>query len=421
MTPVAWSFVPGVFMHHYPDDIYTEPEPDPDTLANIRAARPKIMSNDPDYRDLLPLQAQLFIGSAQSSSGRSWSDTFNQTVVKTDLAQREARLYWERLGLQTAAMASFVVISLATAGFGGAFLLLGAGAGLAVTGTAAAYSVENYINLQRAAQASMSSSSALVQRSTVDMAAQQAIQDVTQLMEMVTAIGAAAAVMARGKANSQALAKKPYTGPLAGAQWTEQEMNQHLSAAPDGRWALDMRKKYAVTLRTADVPTAHYDHNTNSVVIPSKYNSRQAATGFLHEIGHAEFANKKWSAMGRETKLGRPVYIDLMLREEAEVHGRTIRGKFDMNRAGGFAAEEGEKYYVDAAGPVYRHQKALGGNITDEVARDKAHAAGVDALLVRFRSGDIKTADANGRPMTYTEYYGQTWDRARALEPEPPW
>jgi hypothetical protein len=212
------------------------------------------------------------------------------------------------------------------------------------------------------------------------------------------------------------------TTSVAGAKWNEADMHKNLSGAEDGRWAVETQKKYGVTIETRDVPTAHYEMNGNKIVMPKDYDSKQASVAFIHEMGHAEYANKKWSATGQPFRLTRDQYVDLLCHEEADVHGRTIRGKFELNRAdAGYGSEQGEQLYGRAAGGAYKSAKERNPNISEESARDTAHTAGVNALYRGFRDGSIKTSDDTGRQVGYPEFYGKMWDGQQQFKPEKAW
>ena len=154
-----------------------------ETLRNIREARPKILSNDPDYRDLLPIHAQMLAGTATVPSGNDWNDPFYSWVMRHDMEGYKVRQFWVRLGLQSAAAAAFVVAELAT--FGTATFFVAAGVGLAAQGTLAVNSVEQYLNLERLAKSATSDATAMVDTASVIEAGKKAIQDVTDFLMML--------------------------------------------------------------------------------------------------------------------------------------------------------------------------------------------------------------------------------------------
>jgi hypothetical protein len=162
-----------------------------ETLKNIREARPKILRNDPDYRDMLPIHAQMIAGTVPVPSNTDWNHPFYSWVMKSDMAGYKVREFWTRLGLQTAAAAAFVVVELAS--FGTATFFIAAGVGLASSGALAVNSVEQYLNLERLAKSSASDATALVDNASVVRAGMQAIADVIQFLAMLTRVGTKAA------------------------------------------------------------------------------------------------------------------------------------------------------------------------------------------------------------------------------------
>lgn len=156
-------------------------------LKNIADSEVKIPGNKPDYRDLLPIHAQLFDGTAASPSGTDWSLEFNHWVVDKDREDYKTRQWWTELGYNTAAAAAFVVVELAT--FGSATFFIAAGVGLAATGIKAASSLDQYLTLKTAAESTVKDQTSLVDKATVAEAGKKAIEDAVKFLAMVGAVG----------------------------------------------------------------------------------------------------------------------------------------------------------------------------------------------------------------------------------------
>jgi hypothetical protein len=389
------------------------------TLDAIAHAESKIPGNDPDYRDFVPLHGQLLSGTAPSlASSRVWRNDFNKWVVMHDLEGYKVREFWERLGLKTAAMG---IIAITEVGTAGAATFLWAAVGLTATGVSFASNLDNYMQLQNASKTNVNDDTTIVDKATVTGALGKAVEDAANFLTILANVGLKLIPEAKEPAGPT---KGPTpTSSAAGAKWTEADMHKNLSGAEDGRWAVETQKKYGVTIEARDdAPTAHYEAKGNKIVMPTSYDSKQASVAFIHEMGHAEYANKKWSATGQPFRLDRDQYVDLLCHEESVVHGRTIRGKFELNRAdANYGAEPGEQLYGKAAGAAYKSEKARNPNISDEAARDTAHTAGVNALYRGFKDGTIRTTGDDGRSITYPEFYGEQWKGQQPFKPEKKW
>lgn len=156
-------------------------------IAGIDKATPKILGNDPDYRDLVPLHALLFNGSEKPVSGMDWGAPFYQMVARSDVSAHESQKFWIRLGLTSAAAAAFVVAEFATAGT--ATFFLAAGVGLAASGYQAYSSIDRYMALDAAAKATVKDDLALVDNATVVAAGRQAVEDATTFIQGAALVG----------------------------------------------------------------------------------------------------------------------------------------------------------------------------------------------------------------------------------------
>jgi hypothetical protein len=156
-------------------------------LNDINQSERKILDNDPDYRDLVPIQAQLLNKTAIGPSGIDWSDAFYEAVARNDLANYKTRQFWVRLGLSAAASAAFVVVEFATAGT--ATFFIAAGVGLAASGYQAFSSLDRYMALDRVAKTNVKDETALIDKATLDVAGEQAVQDAASFLASAASVG----------------------------------------------------------------------------------------------------------------------------------------------------------------------------------------------------------------------------------------
>jgi len=169
------------------------------TLKDIAQCESKIGGNDPDYRDMVPLHAQLLAGTAASTSGVDYQNAFNKWVVEDDLKDYKAREFWVRLGFQTAAAVAFVVVEFATAGT--ATFFIAAGVGLAASGIQAYNSLDQYLALEQASKTNVKDATAIVDKATVIEAGKKAVADAAAFLLMVATVA--------GKAIGGLLSLKP--------------------------------------------------------------------------------------------------------------------------------------------------------------------------------------------------------------------
>jgi hypothetical protein len=164
------------------------------TLRNIEETEPKIATGDLDWRDLVPIQHQLFKG-LPSESGTRWDSGLTQGVAKDVIGDYEAKEFWITLGLGSLAAAAFIISELATAGMA---TFLWAAAGAAISAGTAARSWEKYEDLSTAAGSAASGDTRLVSGEQVTEALLAAIMDTAfAFLDGIAAVkGAARAVRA---------------------------------------------------------------------------------------------------------------------------------------------------------------------------------------------------------------------------------
>ena len=169
--------------------------------SNIDATLPKLDTDDLDWRDLRPIHAQLFSGQITGVSGTDWSQPFTRWVAQDVLSDHESHEFWVSLGLGTLAAAAFVVASLATAG--SATFFIAAAVGIGASGLQAGMSWENYEDLARAEDATVSDERSLLARGQASAALVQAALDTVFLFLDVYGVAAHAAAGAAARAGAR--------------------------------------------------------------------------------------------------------------------------------------------------------------------------------------------------------------------------
>jgi hypothetical protein len=143
------------------------------TLVTIRETDAKLDADDLDWRDLVPLHAQLY-GGLPAMSGTTWGEALHRQVAEDVIGDHEAAQFWIGLGLASLATAAFIFSELATSGLA---TFVWAAVGVAAGGTAAAMSVERYEDLATASGAATSDETRLVTDEQVTEAGIAAVLD----------------------------------------------------------------------------------------------------------------------------------------------------------------------------------------------------------------------------------------------------
>jgi Domain of unknown function (DUF4157)/Bacterial protein of unknown function (DUF922) len=203
LYPTLYSAIqesqPGVFAD--PDDKISQiadeknPELALKTIADVLSAtKTKIdesiqllPNGKPAYYKLDPIHRQ-FLAGLPGTSGTDWSgNNFNKWVANQDLNKNKERDYWIDIGLKTAASAAFIAVELASAGT--ATFFIGAGIGLAATGTFTAMAWDDYVSLARTSKTNVKDDTALVDRKQVIDAEAKALAATAQFIAMFLAVG----------------------------------------------------------------------------------------------------------------------------------------------------------------------------------------------------------------------------------------
>jgi hypothetical protein len=154
---------------------------------DIEETQTKLDAGDLDPLDLTPVHAQLLGGTA-APSGTRWNEALPRQVVQDLIKGHEFTQALKALGLQTAAMALFMLAPLT----GGASLYVML-AGLAVTGAKYYLSEQQYEQLAQASKTGATPGTELVTGGQVEQAKMIADADAIALALAVLAVGVAAA------------------------------------------------------------------------------------------------------------------------------------------------------------------------------------------------------------------------------------
>lgn len=172
-------------------------------VQDIGATQAKLNDADSDLAfDLVPIQQQLLNGQT-TVSATNWHDALPTWTAQYELKRHEAKEYWIRLGLQTAAAAAFLI-----APFTGGASLVVMLAGLGAQAGLAAMSADKFNTLSSIAKTAVRSDSQLVTDEQVGFAKIQA--DADQAALIIAAITVAVGAVAAGVgAITRALGRAP--------------------------------------------------------------------------------------------------------------------------------------------------------------------------------------------------------------------
>jgi hypothetical protein len=202
-----------------------------------------------------------------------------------------------------------------------------------------------------------------------------------------------------------------------------QQVEDFIKASATGQNALDLQKKYSVTIKWQPGGGSYYDSSSKSMVLDSALNAEQVALNFVHEMNHAEFDKEGKGAHGKDkniSTMSREEYVKSMLDEEVEGTCLSIETKMELEAAG---QKVSSKYPLE---DEYRaaYEKATGkkadakdGDKGGAKPDAKTEAKGLDdggkkagrtAVLKGFEDGKVLTSNTNEK---YPDYYGKDWDK----------
>lgn len=185
------------------------------------------------------------------------------------------------------------------------------------------------------------------------------------------------------------------------------DMRNRLNTSAQGRHALEVFERNNVQVTTNPGGTV-YDGSTNTVNLdPARTDS--PASGFVHEMGHAEAHHD-----GREADINnqtRADYIDTQLREDANNERRAYEAEREMNEAGGsesYNSSTRANYQAAHDAERDRLHRDHPEMPEDEVER-RANDAGEARILQDYRDGNVNTGNTTP-PQSYVDYWGNAWD-----------
>jgi hypothetical protein len=169
-------------------------------LNKIDDAAGKV-GNDLDYRDFIPVHEQLM-------AGPKFGGPIEKAVIKVDVEGHETMKMLRSLGLGLLSAAAFILAEFATGGMA-TFLLVAAGIG--VSATNAALSIDDYVNKKRAAEATSGNPALeIVSQAQADSAAMQAVID--SVFVFLDGAGAVAGGLSKAARASAALLEAAEAG-----------------------------------------------------------------------------------------------------------------------------------------------------------------------------------------------------------------
>jgi type VI secretion system secreted protein VgrG len=202
---------------------------------------------------------------------------------------------------------------------------------------------------------------------------------------------------------SQHYVYPPRTGESA--QFTA--MRNTLNTSAQGRHALEVFERYRIGVTTNSGGT-EYSRTANAVNLdPARTDS--PASGFVHEMGHAQARNE--GGTPNPNTMNRQDYIDAELAEDADCERRAYEAEQQMNDAGGSEHYNSmtrgtyDRTYQDERARLHRDHPEMSEEEVNRRAHDRAEAA----ILQDYQDGNVTTG--NSRPPTsYRDYWGNAWD-----------
>ncbi len=190
-----------------------------------------------------------------------------------------------------------------------------------------------------------------------------------------------------------------------------QEVENVLSTIPTGRAALEVLYRYDVEMRFESGPT-FYDRNENYIVINSNTDIVAAALLLVHESVHA--SSTKEGRVANVKKLSREMYIDGIMREEAEAEATVIEAANEL-RITGVAVPQAsllEDHYVEAYEKAVELARDDNESESDDVLHEVGRAAGIAAMVDDFHNG-VVVSGTTGTP--YPVVNGDIWDKVNPV------
>lgn len=210
----------------------------------------------------------------------------------------------------------------------------------------------------------------------------------------------------RGRNRRQLRSQHHVYPPRPGESAAFTAMRNNLNNSAEGRHALEVFERNGVQVTNNPGGTVYSNNTVN--LDPGRTDS--PASGFVHEMGHAE-ADHDHSSANPATE-SRADYIDHQLREDANAERRAYEAEQQMNSAGG-----SERYnsitrtrYQDSYNAERTRLAAAEPGISEEELNRRSHDAAEAAILEDYRNGTTTTGNTTP-PQSYVDYWGSDWDR----------
>lgn len=204
----------------------------------------------------------------------------------------------------------------------------------------------------------------------------------------------------------------PATTPaLTPEQVALAEARKILERLPAGKQLLDFADRNGITIELLPGDGYFFDPVGKRIVLNPPYDPEELALKFLHEVNHAIFSIDGKTA--DPTTMSRDEYIAKMIEEEVAGTVLPIEFKRALAEAGTpiaatFPLEaEYDAAYAQAVQDLKNANPSATPAELDKAGRD----AGAAAVKDGFETGKVTASVlANGKVVTYPEYYGMAWD-----------
>jgi Flp pilus assembly pilin Flp len=189
------------------------------------------------------------------------------------------------------------------------------------------------------------------------------------------------------------------------------EARKILERLPAGKQLLDFADRNGITIELLPGDGYFFDPVGKRIVLNPPYDPEELALKFLHEVNHAIFSIDGKTA--DPTTLSRDEYVARMIEEEVAGTVLPIEFKKALAQAGTpiaatFPLEaEYDAAYAQAVQDLKNANPSATPSELDKAGRD----AGAAAVKNGFETGKVTASVlANGKVVTYPEYYGMEWD-----------
>lgn len=193
------------------------------------------------------------------------------------------------------------------------------------------------------------------------------------------------------------------------------EARKILERLPAGKQLLDFADRNGITVELQPGDGYFFDPVGKRIVLNPPYDPEELALKFLHEVNHAIFSIDGKTA--DPTTMSRDDYVAKMIEEEVAGTVLPIEFKRALAEAGTpiTATFPLEAEYDAAYTKAVQDRKNANPSATPAELDKAGREAGAAAVKDGFETGKVTASVlANGKVVTYPEYYGMDWD-ARVL------